>query len=85
MKVTVKYFALLREAMETGEELLDLPEGIETVRALREWLVAKDNRHAAGFAAVKRIRASVDGAMARDDDAVRDGSEVAFFPPVTGG
>ncbi|MEE7546298.1 MoaD/ThiS family protein, partial [Xanthomonas sp. Kuri4-1] len=32
-----------------------------------------------------RLRVAVDGAFARWDEALRDGSEVAFIPPVSGG
>jgi molybdopterin synthase sulfur carrier subunit len=39
-----------------------------------------------GFALpVERVRVAVDGAFARWEDPVRDGSEVAFIPPVSGG
>ena len=42
-------------------------------------------RHPQAFAEVKRIRAALNGMMARDEAPVADGDEVAFFPPVTGG
>jgi molybdopterin synthase sulfur carrier subunit len=38
-----------------------------------------------GFESVKRIRFSVNQAMADETAAIKDGDEVAFFPPVTGG
>ena len=39
-----------------------------------------------GFALpVERLRVAVDGAFARWEDAPRDGSEIAFIPPVSGG
>jgi molybdopterin synthase sulfur carrier subunit len=31
------------------------------------------------------LRVAVDGAFARWEDAPRDGSEIAFIPPVSGG
>jgi molybdopterin synthase sulfur carrier subunit len=37
------------------------------------------------FAQVRSIRVAVDQAMADDSAPLRDGAEVAFFPPVTGG
>ena len=36
-------------------------------------------------AAVKRIRAAVNGVMAQDAASLKDGDETAYFPPVTGG
>ena len=38
MKISVKYFAALREAVGTGQEQLDLPQAPITVGAVRELL-----------------------------------------------
>jgi molybdopterin synthase sulfur carrier subunit len=40
---------------------------------------------AQAFVEMPRIRIAVDQAMARADTPLREGAEVAFFPPVTGG
>lgn len=77
--VRVLYFASLRDAAGRGEDTVTT--GADTLRALYAELQA---RH--GFALpVERLRVAVDGAFARWDDAVRDGSEIAFIPPVSGG
>ena len=81
MTIIVKYFALLREAVGVGEERLELA-GASTVGEVRAHLAA---RHPQAFAEVKRIRAAVNGMMARDEAPVADGDEGASFPPVTGG
>ncbi|MGN1209524.1 MAG: molybdopterin converting factor subunit 1 [Duodenibacillus sp.] len=81
MTIHVKYFALLREAVGVGEERLELA-GASSVGEVRAKLVAL---HPQAFGEVKRIRAAVNGVMARDESPVADGDEVAFFPPVTGG
>ena len=76
--VRVLYFASLRDA--AGIE----SERIEAAGDLRALYAALQRRH--GFALpVERVRVAVDGAFARWDDAVRDDSEVAFIPPVSGG
>jgi molybdopterin synthase sulfur carrier subunit len=85
MKVTVLYFARLREAIGRGSESLELPQDVATVGALRTWLVARGAPWAEAFTEVKRIRAAVAQDMATDDTPIADGAEVAFFPPVTGG
>jgi molybdopterin synthase sulfur carrier subunit len=85
MKVTVLYFARLREAIGRGSETLELPEGVRTVGALRAWLVGRGAPWAEAFTEIKRIRAAVAQDMATDDTPLADGAEVAFFPPVTGG
>jgi molybdopterin synthase sulfur carrier subunit len=85
MKVRVLYFARLREAIGRDREDLELPEGVTTVAALRGWLAERGEPWTDAFAQIKRIRAAVDQAMAPEDAVLRDGAEVAFFPPVTGG
>ena len=82
MSVNVLYFAGLREKLGMTGETVDLPAGVATVGALRDWLVGQ-GREALGSA--KNLRCAVNQDMARPDDAVKDGDEVAFFPPVTGG
>ena len=84
MQIKVKYFALLREALNRDEETVEVPADVKTAGELRAWL-ANDSEHNEAFATVKRIRAAVNGTMAGDDAAVAEGDEVAFFPPVTGG
>lgn len=85
MKVRVLYFARLREAIGRDGEELELPSGVASVAALRDWLVARGEPWASAFGEIRRIRAAVDQTMAGDDAALREGAEVAFFPPVTGG
>ena len=85
MKVTVLYFARLREAIGRQREALELPDEVRDVGALRDWLTARGEPWHGAFAATRQVRAAVDQAMAVDATALRDGAEVAFFPPVTGG
>lgn len=85
MKITVKYFALLREAVGVDQEVLELPEAVKTVGDLRAYLEVIDAKHKDAFTQVKRIRSAVNSSMTRDDAAIADNDEVAFFPPVTGG
>jgi sulfur-carrier protein len=77
-KVTVLYFASLRDAAGMSSEVVDCEGDLRALYGeLRE-------RH--GFALpVERLRVAVDGAFARWSDEARDGSEVAFIPPVSGG
>ncbi len=85
MRITVLYFARLREAVGRDRETLDLPEQVTTVGALRGWLIARGAPWADAFTEIKRIRAAVDQRMAAEDAQLAEGAEVAFFPPVTGG
>ena len=83
--ITVLYFARLREALGTGSEEIELPaSGIDLV-TLKQTLVSRGGAWAQEFGQSKSIRAAVNQEMASAGTAVRDGDEVAFFPPVTGG
>lgn len=84
MKIEVKYFALLREAVGTGSETVEIEDDTATVETVKAKLCACAERRAA-FESVKRIRAAVNGEMAAMSACVHDGDTVAFFPPVTGG
>ncbi|RIA47095.1 molybdopterin synthase subunit MoaD [Hephaestia caeni] len=79
------YFAWVREAVGTGHERIDLPDGIGTIAALLDWLAARDPRHAAAFADRTRLRAAIDQRFVALDAPLDDAREVAIFPPVTGG
>jgi sulfur-carrier protein len=83
MKIQVRYFASLREALGP-QETVDVPAGC-TLGALRELLIASSPRHAQALARGRALRGAVDQAMSDDGTPVPEGAEVAFFPPVTGG
>ncbi|HMM83981.1 MAG: molybdopterin converting factor subunit 1 [Gammaproteobacteria bacterium] len=82
MRLTVRYFASLREALGPGETV-ELAGG--TVAALRDHLIARGGRHAEALARGRAVRCAVDQTMSDESAALADGAEVAFFPPVTGG
>jgi len=83
MKVNVRYFASLREALGEGETV-ELEEGAD-LAVLRRRLAARGGRHGEALAPGRAVRGAVDRVMAAPDAPLRDGAEVAFFPPVTGG
>ena len=83
MKVSVKYFASIREALGQGAETLETRAA--TCAALRDELIARGGAHAQALARGKAVRVALDQVMAAESAELRDGCEVAFFPPVTGG
>jgi molybdopterin synthase sulfur carrier subunit len=83
MNVKVKYFASVREAVGQGSE--SVPTRAETLGALRDELIARGEPYASALARGKAVRMALDQVMSDEAAAVRDGCEVAFFPPVTGG
>jgi molybdopterin synthase sulfur carrier subunit len=85
VKVEVLYFAGLRETVGCARERLELPAGVVTAGALREHLRTRGGAWTDALAEGRTLRVAVDQAMAATDTPLRDGAEVAFFPPVTGG
>ena len=85
MRLTLKYFASLREDLGPGGTLDWQPEGEPTAAALRAWLRSQSDAHAQALAPGRAVRVAVDQALADEATPLRDGAEVAFFPPVTGG
>jgi molybdopterin synthase sulfur carrier subunit len=83
MKIQLRYFAALREALGPGETLdLTAPA---TVAQVRDLLIARGGAHAAALARGRAVRAALNQAMVAESVELADGAELAFFPPVTGG
>ena len=83
MKINVRYFASLREALGSGEAV-EMPAG-STVAALRDVLLALGGRHAEVLARGRAVRSALNQSICDESAVLADGAEVAFFPPVTGG
>jgi molybdopterin synthase sulfur carrier subunit len=56
-----------------------------TLAALRDELIARGEPYASALARGKAVRMALDQDMSDESAALREGCEVAFFPPVTGG
>lgn len=83
--ITIRYFASLRETLGTSSEELAVDSGaIKCVADLQTYLLSV---HGEAWAALQNssTRIAVNRVMADPGTAVKDGDEVAFFPPVTGG
>lgn len=78
-RVTVLYFAALRDAAGVAAETLDTGAG-----DLRALYAEVQSRHRLPFPA-RQLRVAVDDAFAGWDDPLREGAEIAFIPPVSGG
>ncbi|MDY0021296.1 molybdopterin converting factor subunit 1 [Arenimonas caeni] len=78
MSITVLYFASLRDAAGVASETLPLPDSLpalyESLRARHGFALARD-----------RLRVAMDGEFVAWDTPPREGAEVAFIPPVSGG
>jgi sulfur-carrier protein len=85
MSVKLLYFAWVRERVGKGEEVVELPPGIATVADLMTWLASRGEEYAYAFENPKIIRAAIDHAHVKASTPVAGATEVAFFPPMTGG
>jgi sulfur-carrier protein len=83
MKIQLRYFASIREAIGSGSETLETAAA--TLAALRDELIARGGTHAEALARGRAVRVSLNQTMVDESAALSDGAEVAFFPPVTGG
>jgi molybdopterin synthase sulfur carrier subunit len=85
MAIRLRLFASIREQTGVEEERLELPAGIDSLGALRAHLRGRDATWSESLDLSKGVRGAVNQRMADEQALVRDGDEVAFFPPVTGG
>lgn len=83
--ITLLYFARLRETLGTASETLALTDGVTTLDGVRALLAARGGVWATELAHGRAFRAAVNQSIASAGTPVKDGDEVAFFPPVTGG
>jgi molybdopterin converting factor subunit 1 len=82
VRVTVLYFAALRDHAGRSEEAVDLPAEVATVRALsdhlcgsRPWLAERRDH----------VRIARNETFASPDERLADGDVIALIPPVAGG
>lgn len=83
--ISLLYFARLRETLQTGAETLEPAPELTTVGAIVERLQGRGGVWQEVFAPEQTVLVAVNQEMCDLATAVKDGDEVAFFPPVTGG
>lgn len=83
MKITVRYFASIREALGATDSL-EIAEG-SSVAAVRDALIARGGAHATALARGRALRSALNQVLCDESTPVGEGAELAFFPPVTGG
>ena len=83
--IKVLYFASLRERLGQSSEDLDLPEGVTHLGGLSAHLAARGGAWEQALGGSETLMMAVNQEAARADSQVKDGDELAFFPPVTGG
>ena len=84
MTITVKFFSLIREAVETEQLTLELSDSLTTVGALKNELGRRGEAWSEALSHPNLIQA-VNQRVVFQEEGIKDGDEVAFFPPMTGG
>ena len=79
------YFAWVRERVGMAEEHADLPAGVITVADLLNWQKTRGENYEHAFEHANVIRVALDKTHALHDAPITGATEIAFFPPMTGG
>lgn len=85
MKITLRFFASVREQLGTSQENVTLPDGVNTVGAVRAFLQQRGGVWKDALGDDRSLRMAFNHVMCAPDTVIGEGCEVAFFPPVTGG
>ena len=79
------YFAWLRARVGFAEEEVALPPQVHDVAGLLDWLRGRGGGHAEALRDLRIVRVAINHDYVGLGHPVREGDEVAIFPPVTGG
>jgi len=82
MRITILFFATLRDIVGARQIRLDLDGSTDSIQELRREL---SSRYPAAADNLSVALAAINEEFAFDHDRLSDGDEVAFFPPVSGG
>lgn len=85
MNIQLRFFASVREALDVTQESITLPAHVTTVGDVRVFLQERGGKWAEVLAEGRSLRMAYNQEMTNAATPIADGSEVAFFPPVTGG
>lgn len=85
MNIKVLYFARIKESVNYSAEDLELPVGVESVAALKNYLAKRGDTWSDLFSGKQMVRAAINHELVDNLAVFKEGDEVAFFPPVTGG
>jgi sulfur-carrier protein len=85
MTVKLVYFAWVRERIGKADEDLDLPENVQTVADLLNFLVERGEEYAEALKFPEAIRVALDQEHAHHSEKITGVREIGIFPPMTGG
>ena len=79
------YFAWVRERIGKAEEEIALPDNVGTVGELLAWLKGRGDGYEAALRHADAIRVAIDREHVEHRASLAGASEIALFPPMTGG
>ena len=79
------YFAWLRTRIGCAEEEVALSPEVSDVASLLEWIKSRGGGYAEALRDLSVVRVAVNQNYVGFEHPVREGDEIAIFPPVTGG
>jgi sulfur-carrier protein len=79
------YFAWVRERIGKGEEVIELDPAIVTVSDLLTYLKSRGEEYAAALEYENVIRVAINQEHVEHDALIKGATEIALFPPMTGG
>jgi sulfur-carrier protein len=83
--IKLVYFAWVRERVGKPDETVTLPPGLVTVADLLAWQQKRGEEYEHAFSHTNIIRVALDKKHAQHDTPIAGATEIAFFPPMTGG
>jgi molybdopterin synthase sulfur carrier subunit len=83
--LTVRFFSLIREALDCEELMFDWTADVASVDDLRECLASDGGEIWREALFQPNVVCAVNQRVVLGAHVLQDGDEVAFFPPMTGG
>lgn len=83
--LTILFFARIREQLEVDRLSVAVSFNAMTMADLLEQLIASHDDNWAEILMAANVVKAVNQQVVQNDHVLKDGDEVAFFPPVTGG
>ena len=81
----IKYFAWVREHVGVAEEEVSPLQGVATVRDLLDWPKTRGDGYGEALRYPEAIRVAIDQEHTQHNEQIAGASEIALFPPMTGG
>lgn len=85
MRVKLLYFAKVKELVGLDNEVIDLPSSVTTFEDLKHYLILRGTPWSELFLHKNATRCALNQNLMNSNFNIEAGSEIAFFPPITGG